>query len=619
MRPDITFIKGQGASKRVAAGQDFISGLILFTASLPSGFTTTNNIKQLFSLVDAENAGIASDYSDETKATGTYQVTAGAGTGTRATGTFTITVIGSDGDTISFDDGTHILNASPIAKTSSETTATLLAAKAVVAINAYTTTSGYSATNSGAVITFSAPLADGSSANGRYPQASVTGTITGTNTMFAGGAYPSSGDIVKLYVQEPAASVLIGTYAKLITDTTNTLIATGIKNAINDGTNFHGYSATSSTTTVTITARAGLGIFVNSGTPISATISSGSIITGTITQFSGGVATKQAVWHYHIAEFFRLNPSGQLWLGFFPVPSPYTFAEITLLQTAASGTIRQVGIYKDGAAYASADLTSIDGIIKTYNDAKHKPLSALYAADLSAVSDITTIADLNNLTANKASSIIGQDGAALGAFLYLTTGKSITQLGAALGALSASAVSEDFGEPAKFNISDGTENDVPAFANGKLLSDPSFSDNTLDAIDAKRHIFAQKYVGYPGTFFNDNHCAIIITSDYAYINDNRVIDKAIRGVYSALIPYLKSKLLKNADGTLAQTTISFLQTQALAPLYQMSRDQDLGEVVQSDVYIDPTQNVTATSTVIVNISLNENGIARNIRIPISFK
>lgn len=508
MRGDIVFIKGQGASKRVAAGQDFISGLVLFTGSLPSGFTTTNNIKQLFSIIDAENAGIKNDYSDETKATGSYLVTA----------------VGSNGDTITFN------------------------------------------------------------------------------------------------VVEPFGnSVNLGTYTKVSGDNTVTKVGDGIALAINNGTKTHGYTASNSSGTVTITARPGLGIFLNSGSPLSATLSSGATLAGTLTAFSGGVASKQAVWHYHISEFFRGNPSGVLWIGFFPVPSTYTFAEITLLQTASGGSIRQVGIYKDSAAYASGDLTTIDGVIKTYNDAKHKPLSALYAADLSAMTDITTIADLSSLTANKVSSIIGQDGIAKGGLLYLTTGKSITHLGIALGLLSASAVSEDFGEPAKFNISDGVENDVPAFANGKLLSDPSLSDSALDAIDSKRHIFGQKYVGLAGSYFNDNHCAISLSSDYAYINDNRVIDKAIRGVYTALVPYLKSKLLKNADGTLATTTIAFFESQALQPLYQMARDQDLGTVVPSDVYIDPTQNVTSSNLLVINIKLNENGIARNIEIPISFK
>lgn len=508
MRGDVTFIKGQGASKRVGAGQDFISGLVLYTASLPSGFTSSVNIKPLYSIVDAENLGILADYSDETKAAGAV----------------VITLAGATGETIN------------------------------------------------------------------------------------------------IKITEPLGVVVdLGTYTKVTSDSTINAVATAIAAIINAGTKKHGYSAVSTLGSVAITARPGLGVFLNTGTPIVVTLSASATMTNTITQFTGGVASKQAVWHYHIAEYFRGNPNSVLWVGFFPVPSSYTFSEITLLQTAAAGAIRQVGVFKDSAAYASADLTAIDLEIKTNNDARHKPLSALYAADLKAMADITTVADLSVLTANKVSSVIGQDGAGLGAFLFLTTGKSVTQLGIALGMLSLSAVSEDFGQPSKFNISNGTENDVPAFANGQLLSASALSESALDAIDAKRHIFGQSYVGYAGTYFNDNHCAISLSSDYAYINDNRVIDKAIRGVYAALVPYLKSKIIKNADGTLADTSIAFFESQALQPLYQMARDQDLGEVSESDVYIDPTQNVVATNLLVVNIVLNENGIARNIQVPISFK
>ena len=513
MRPNITFIKGQGASKRTAAGQDYISGLIFYTASLPSGFTTVNNIKALYSPIDAINAGILNDFSDATAASGSYLVT----------------TAGTTGDVITLK-------------------------------------------------------------------------------------------VSDLDVYGNSQTTIIGIYTKITGDSTTANVATSIAAAINALTTTTGYSATVSSSTVTIVAPKRMGIYLNNGTPITATLSSGATLAGTITQFSGGVASKQAVWYYHIHRFFGANPNSILYVGFFPVPSPYTFAEITLLQTFSNGTIRQVGIYKDSAAYSAGDLTAIDGIIKTYNDALHKPLSALYAADLSGTSDITTIADLSTYSANKVSSIIGQDGYGLGNYLFLTYGKSITQLGVALGLLSLSAVSEDFGEPAKFNLAfDGYEDAVPAFANGKKLSDPSLSDAALDAIDSKRHIFGLTYIGFAGTFFNDNHCAISITSDYAYINDNRVIDKATRGIYSALIPYLKSKLIKNADGTLAATTVSFLEGIAIQPLYQMSRDGDLGEVVPSDVYIDPSQNVSSTNLIVINVYLNEDAIARQIQIPISFK
>jgi len=505
MRGDITFIKGTGSNRRVAAGQDYLSGLVLYTGTLPSGFTTTKNIIPFYSIVDAENAGIVNTYADETKASGSY----------------TVSAVGANGDT-----------------------ATVKVTEA-----------------DGAIVNF-------------------------------------------------------GTYTKVSGDTTVTKVGDAITLLINNGTNVHGYTASNNAGAVTITARPSLGVSLNAGTPISVTLSAGATLAGTIVQFSAGVGSPLAMYHYHISEFFRANPSGVLYVGIFPVPSTYTFTEITSVQNFADGLLRQIGVFKD-AVYASADLTAIQAEVLANCDAKHKPVSVLYAANLKATADITAIADVSTLTAYKTSSIIGQDGGGLGYHLYLSLGKSITNLGIALGMLSKSAASEDFGQPIdKFNLSNGTENEIPAFANGQLVS--YFTDTALDAIDLKRHIFGMKYTGYSGTYFNENHTSITVASDYAYINDNRVIDKAIRGIYSALIPTLKGKLYKNADGTLISSTIAYLQTLALQPLYQMERDTDLSVVSESDVYIDPTQNVN-NGTLIINIVLNENGIARNITVPISFK
>jgi hypothetical protein len=105
---------------------------------------------------------------------------------------------------------------------------------------------------------------------------------------------------------------------------------------------------------------------------LSAVYSNGATLAGTTTQFSAGAASKQAVWHYHIAEFFRIQPLGEFcMLDFLLVPGgAYTFAEITTsANILPTGTIRQIGIYKDAAAFASGDLTAIHNEIVTNNDA----------------------------------------------------------------------------------------------------------------------------------------------------------------------------------------------------------------------------------------------------------
>lgn len=499
---DVKFVKGAGGLGRPLPGQDHYSGLVLYTASLPSGFSTANRIKKLFSVTDAEAAGIKADYSDETQ----------------ATATFTVTAIGANGDSVSFS----------------------------------------------VLEPFSTPVA-------------------------------------------------LGSYIKTATETTTAQIAAAIAAAINLGTLTHGYKATVAASVVTITARKGLGVFLNTNAPLSVTYSTSATLAGTLVAFSGGVASKQAVWHYHIAEFFRQQPQGVLFVGFFAVPGTYTFTEITTMQTFAGGTIRQIGVYKDSAAFAIGDLTAIHNEIVNNNDANHMPLSALYGADISAISDLSTLTDLSLLTANKVSAVISQDGAALGAALYYAYGKSITNLGALLGAVALAKVNEDIAWVAKFNISNGTECDTIAFANGQLFS--SIAANLVSTLHNQRYIFLRKFVGVAGSYFNDSHTAIVQSSDYAYIEDNRAIDKAIRNVYTYILPELNGPQNLNADGTLADTTVAHLISQSKAGVDQMVRD---GELSADGATIDITQNIQSSGKLIIAIQIVEIATGRSIQVNIGY-
>ncbi len=501
---NIIFNLGQGGLGRPLPGEDYISGLIFYTnGRLPSGFSSSARIKNVLSVADAEALGITADYSDETKATGTFLV-----------------------------------------------------------------------------------------------------TTAGTN-----------GDTVELKVLEPfGVTVSLGVYTNTASATTAALVATAIGAVINAGTNTHGYTASVNSATVTITARAGLGIFLNSGTPLSAVYSSGATLAGTITQFSGGVASKFAVWHYHISEYFRLQPQGNLYVGIFAVPGSYTFTEITTVQSYANGKIRQIGIFKDSAAFASGDITAIHNVCAA-NVAAHKELVALYGADLSGTSDISTLADLSQLTANLCSAVIGQDGANLGAFLFYTTGKSVTVLGAALGAVAKANVANSIAWVDKFNISNGSEDDVLAFANGVLFTHSSVTDSLLTALQNKRYIFLRKFVGKAGSYFNEECASIALTSDYAYISSNRTIQKATRGIYANVIGALNSPIQLNSDGTLSDEAVAYFSGLAQSPLDGMVRNSELSGYA---VNVNTAQNVLQTGILTINVTLVPIGTARNIVVNIGF-
>jgi len=318
--------------------------------------------------------------------------------------------------------------------------------------------------------------------------------------------------------------------------------------------------------------------------------------------------------HYQVSEYFRIQPEGELYIGYYDIPvGAYDFAELGLLQIAASGRIRQAAIYANALTYAQTQITAIQAQIDLI-DATGGRLSVLYSADLSAVSDLSTIADLRTDTAAKVSTVIGQDGGGAGAALAVSAGFSVPALGACLGAVSLSGVEESVGNPRQFNVSNGTELEVAAVANGDLVAD--LSDSLLGGLKDKGYTILRKYTPQlSGSYFERMPTAIAATSDFAWIEYNRVMDKAIRLVEAAVTPELNSTLLLNDDGTLSDDTIGYFNDICSSALEGMEADREISDF---NVLIDPTQDVLATSTLVITIQVLPLGIAEFITVNIGF-
>jgi hypothetical protein len=318
-----------------------------------------------------------------------------------------------------------------------------------------------------------------------------------------------------------------------------------------------------------------------------------------------------SVEHYHIKEFFRQNPSASLYTSLVPLPaSGHTFSEVTDLVRESEGRIRQAGVFTS-EPYADSMVTTLQGVADTLAgegmNASFLLAANMVGADLALLTDITT-----SLSPN-VSVVIGQDGGNEGASLFASKGYSITCLGAALGATSAALVSESIANVEKFNVA-SAELDKLAFANG--TSYKSVTRTLLDQLDTKGYIFAMKYPGLNGTFFNGSYTAEVPTSDFSTIEGVRTIDKAIRGVRKVLLPKLNTNLLINPEnGQLALTTVRTFEAIASRPLEQMVIDRELSGY---DVIIDPKQNVNITKELAVEVKLVRMGIARNIKINIGF-
>lgn len=321
-------------------------------------------------------------------------------------------------------------------------------------------------------------------------------------------------------------------------------------------------------------------------------------------------STSGVEW-YHVSEYFRGNPEGELWIGYFAVPaSTYDFTEIATMVLAALGEIRQLAVYANALTFASAQVTTIQAIITALGDA-YKQLSVLYSGNMAAITAVTGwagVTDLRTLSAKKVTVVIAESGSGAGATLAAAKAYSITSIGLALGMISRASVEQSIGNPQNFNISDGIEMETPALANGDLVS--ALTSTGLGGLKDKGYLVARKYVpDISGTYFERVPTAIVATSDYAWLEYNRTIDKAIRLVRTVLVPQLQATLLLKSDGTLRDDTVGYFQDLAQTPITQMESDS---EISAGTVLIDPTQDVLGTSQLTITIKIVPVGIAEEI-------
>jgi len=329
---------------------------------------------------------------------------------------------------------------------------------------------------------------------------------------------------------------------------------------------------------------------------------------------TAGIVDDSSNWkikalHYHLSEFFRMAPSGIIYVGLFKTPATtYDYAEIKTLQNFADGRIRQCGVFLPDVDFAATIITGIQGVA-TLLEAQHMPLSVLLAANVDAVSGLTAVAATGQANV---SVIIGQDSEGVAATLFAdeTDGASVTCLGLTLGAVSKAAVHESISWVQKFPAGIAK----PALCDGSVVSE--VDQSVLDALDTKRFIFLRKFVGFAGSYFNDSHTMDLATSDYAFIEAVRTIDKAIRGVRTYVLPYLSSPIYIDGDtGKMRQDTVSFLEDLGGQALLQMEK---AGELSGYRCVVDPEQNVLSTSEVEFGIQQVGVGVMRKVSVKIGY-
>lgn len=318
------------------------------------------------------------------------------------------------------------------------------------------------------------------------------------------------------------------------------------------------------------------------------------------------------VLHYQLRSIFNRNPAISLYVGIYkPTSGTPTFSEIKTMQNFTGGKIRQIGVWDGATALDPANLITLQAI-RTTLEAQDKPLSIGYAPKIAAVSGLPT--NLAGANKNGVSVIIGQDGAGTAADLYKdaknTAKSSVTAIGEWLGVVSAAAVHESIAWVEKFP----TGIALPAFGDGTLLRD--LDTAVIESLDAARYIFFVEYSGLAGAYFNDSHTMDDATSDYAYIESVRTMDKACRNVRTYVLPKLGRPMKVDAStGKLEAYVVEDLQLTAGKALEDMEKAGELSGYV---VEIDPDQNILSTSCVEMVIKQVGVGVMRKLNIKIGY-
>ena len=342
--------------------------------------------------------------------------------------------------------------------------------------------------------------------------------------------------------------------------------------------------------------------------------------------------TNHVLVYHHINRFFLRNPNATLY--FMSAPQTAKLADMCdvtqnyakkLLKDAA-GKIKFVGVGRNPATGYTPTLSNglDEDVLNAVPNAQ-----AIYDSEFAEFryasfliegrsfnGTAAAAQDLRTLTAENVSVTIAADPAISGANAAYA---GYAALGDVLGLISLAAVSQDPGElnPA-FNLQNAGLGMFVTAGLSSNLAISSYNDADLDQLNAKGYIFPDVIAGISGFYLSDSHtCSAISNNDYAYIEANRTIEKAIFLSRTALLPKVKSRLkVDPATGQLDDDVRKSLEQTGVASLEPMQDDGDLSGGI--DFYIDPSQNILSTSNLNVQATFVPVAIGRQITISIGF-
>ena len=347
-------------------------------------------------------------------------------------------------------------------------------------------------------------------------------------------------------------------------------------------------------------------------------------------------ANNSVLVYHHIKRYFHYNPDGTLYVKV--VARATSLASICgpsgdlyqlLTADATQGEIRKAGVALNQVAVPAAgdfttglltDVLTAVPLAQALVDAL--AMEALYIDNvmlpgiLSATASPATLPSLRALASENVSVCIARDPAVVSAQPY-------AEIGAALGMLSVRKVSECLGSvdvDRKPDTARGTDTyPLTSTANGYFLGAALSNGAAFGVLSAadkialktKGYIYAGRFAGFDGVYFNDSHTCTEAASDYAYIEDNGVWNKATRYLRQALLPLLRGQVeVDSRTGFLTGGQIGYYESKGAKGVRQMAADREISG--EPTIRIEPNQDVVGTGTVKMALNYVRQGVLREL-------
>lgn len=327
-----------------------------------------------------------------------------------------------------------------------------------------------------------------------------------------------------------------------------------------------------------------------------------------------------------VKEFYDEAPDGsKLWI--MGVADTVTIADIVdktkdnakKLLVAANGTIRTLAVkIKDKSAYTPTVTTGIDGAVRT---AITNAQSLAEWATATLFAPVMVLLEGRHYTGN-AETLVSNP---------INTGNS-NRVGVVIGDTVADSKGAAVGLLAGRIASIPVQRSVARVRTGSIVATTMYIGGVAaelgnpETINDCGFICPRTFVGKGGYFWSDDKLAAEASDDYSLIPRRRVADKAYRITYSTLINEVAEEISVTDEGKISAPVVKAIQTAVESAIVNnMTSRGNLGNDPSDpndmgvECYINPDQNIVATSRLDVQLRIKPHGYSKYINVSLGFK